>query len=140
MNKLKIKNEKKEITVNFMYYLPCYHKRKDYMAFMVRYITKRFDVSYYNKHLNQIEFLKHLVLNKIQNNIISHSRKIPLLNYELLSNYYGIHNKNVSKRDIDEIEKYFVNRSPDKIDFIDKYLFYILKPSIKEKIYFISKI
>ena len=80
--------------------------------------------------------MKHLVLNKIQNNIISHAGKIPLLNYELLSNYYGIHNKNVSKRDIDDIEKYFVNKTPDKIDFTDKYLYYILKPSIKEKFNF----
>lgn len=123
-----------------MYYLPCYQKRKDYMGFIIKYITKRFDISYYNKYLNQIEFLKHILLTKVQKNIISHTAKIPLLNYELLSNYYGIHSKNVNKRDISDIEKYFVNKTPDKIDLTDQYLYYILKPSIKEKFNFISKI
>ena len=97
----------------------------------LKYIEKRYDVSYYSKLLNEVSFLKSILLSQIQQVILDKAGKIPLYSEDgLISSFKNnIENNYLELR---ELVSYYNNKKVDELNKIDKALFALLPQAIQK--------
>ncbi len=112
----------KQILINTLFCCS-YSSKSRYMfsKYGYKFIKQRYDVSSYNKLYNDFLFIKHILLSKMQSDILNHIKKIQLDNADNVNDIYELNISNGKPNSMSNnyIQTYFTHQkhSMSKIDY-----------------------